>query len=60
MTSHNLQCLALYIAHTLENPAPADEATAEGERLAISKIANDLANNLASDMRTPVHFKNCQ
>jgi len=38
--------LALYLAATLANPAPDDEATANGERLALASAARDLATGL--------------
>lgn len=38
--------IALYLAATLANPAPDDEATANGERLALASAARDLASGL--------------
>lgn len=46
MLCPGLAQIALYLAATLANPTPDDEATANGERLALASAARDLATGL--------------
>ena len=47
-------CLALYIRSLTQRPAPEDDATAQGERLALSMLCGQLADMASATPFVPV------